>query len=341
MVSSLASLILCSLAPPSVKCIFAWTKGNAVLRHNASIPITEVVEGKVGIANLKGLLEGSLKPRVEVIREGQQNSTERDEPLTLKIMVGESETSSGLLPIAALLGAMEHTMEDGRNNAIWRCTTMRSASRREDMVYSIMGLFDVTIKAIYSKPPDLDKAVVEMTKAVTQKGQKAEWLGVAPAIGPAPRMSAMPYFPTSNDRGPAYFRTNEGKEVKAVDILGGGPDAMWWWLKDAPKATIHDDGDVTFSGRAISITLNAKTVDGVPTHDWEAHPSLDKSPYAIVTGTKERYLSGIFGWYIDPNTTLLMLVKELEPGRFQNVGYVWADEYMGKDWNEKEFRVGG
>jgi len=58
-----------ALAPPVVMIIFEWDKGNAILQHNASVILQEIVPGKVAVAHLKALLEASLKAEVKLVRE--------------------------------------------------------------------------------------------------------------------------------------------------------------------------------------------------------------------------------------------------------------------------------
>jgi len=35
-----------------------------------------------------------------------------------------------------------------------------------------------------------------------------------------------------------------------------------------------------------------------------------------------------------------MLLEGRKQGTYRNIGYVWADENIGKDWTQNEFRVG-
>ena len=96
---------------------------------------------------------------------------------------------------------------------------MRSAKYAADIIYSIMGLMDITLTNIESAK-DLREVVVEFTRALTQKGHQADWLGVAPDLGPWLRMSAIPLLPMSEDdrkgKSIAYIEVGYGKlaEIK-------------------------------------------------------------------------------------------------------------------------------
>ena len=352
-----------ALAPPSVKCLFFWTKGNAVLQHNAPIIVREVVLGKAAMADMKSLLEGSLKSNLSVILDSQSRHPDNYDGSTyISLKILGIRDGSDVHPIVALLGALDHTLEDGRANAIWRCTILRSAKFAEDMIYSIMGLLGVTLEVIYPKPgqpSDLSTPVIGLTRALMQKGFRADWLGIAPGLGAPYGMSAMPILPMSTEKGAARIKSIKGNDVEVKEALGTSVDTMWWWLKDAPKGVVDEDGNLTFKGRAISI---AETRDTVHPRDyslqrdhpdtivelaskraWKILSELKESPYAIVVGSKERYLSGIFSSIVDLDTTLLMLVEESEvkPKRYRNLGYAWADQGLGKSWTERVFTVGG
>ena len=147
-----------ALAPPAVNFIIDWTKGDAILQHNASIAVKEVLPGKAAVIELKALLEGSLKSEVRLITNESKDDSEKYLWQTLRLL-GNANEAQDSYPIMALLGAMDHTNDTGRLNAIWRCTTMRSAKYAADMIYSIMGLMDITLTNIESTK-DLQEVVV-------------------------------------------------------------------------------------------------------------------------------------------------------------------------------------
>ena len=106
-----------ALAPPAVNFIIDWTKGNAILQHNASIAVKEVLPGKAGVIELKGLLEGSLKSEVGLITSESKDESEKFPWQTLRLLGNASEVQDSY-HIMALLGAMDHTNDTGRLNAL-------------------------------------------------------------------------------------------------------------------------------------------------------------------------------------------------------------------------------
>lgn len=78
------------------------------------------------------------------------------------------------------------------------------------MIYSIMGLMGVTLTDVDSEK-DLQDVVLSFTKALLEKGYRADWLGIVPSMGPSSRMSAMPVLPIGDDDGVAYVEVRPGK----------------------------------------------------------------------------------------------------------------------------------
>lgn len=108
---------------------------------------------------------------------------------------------------------------------------MRSAKYAADMIYSIMGLMEITLTNIKSAK-DLREVVVEFTRALTQKVHQADWLGVAPNLGPWLRMSAIPLLPMSEDdrKGNPLPTLKSGMVswLKSKVFLKNNPRDMMW-----------------------------------------------------------------------------------------------------------------
>ncbi|KAK4692569.1 hypothetical protein P7C71_g4664, partial [Lecanoromycetidae sp. Uapishka_2] len=352
-----------SLAPKDVYVVFEWDQGSVILQHNASIEVKEVVEGKAAVVRLKALLEGSLKSQVRIIK-GERYQNFNSSPLqTLRVLGNPSEAQDALFPIMALLGAMEHDVDSGRLNAIWRCTILRSAKYHADMIYSIMGLMGVMLKDVDSERDSRD-VVIEFTRALTDRGMPADWLGIAPSLGPSLRMSTMPLLPLGDEDGVAYKEISPGKLKKIKTLLGHTRgnntwyDDMWWWLKDVPVAKVDEAGYLTLKSRMVPIKKSADNkvydeyevqgntpdtfIECFSKRAWNVMAaSFESSTHALVIGRKERYSSGIFSSIVNPNTTLLMLVEQGAASAYRNIGYAWGDKDIASEWKERDFKVGG
>lgn len=352
-----------ALAPPRVYLVAEWDQGDVILQHNASIEVKEVVKGKAAVVDLKAFLEGSLKSNVRVIKGDGGGEWETYPMQTLRVLGKPSEALDALYPIMALLGAIDHDIENGRLNAIWRCTILRSAKYHADMIYSIMGLMGVTLENVDSEKDSRD-VVIEFTRALTEKGLPADWLGIAPNLGPSLRMSAMPLLPLGDEDGVAYKEVSPGKLKKMKTLLGHGrgnntwQDDMWWWLKDMPVGKVDEAGNLTLKSQAVPVKKSEDSkvhdvyeiqgdspdtlIECASKRAWTITAEVEEnSSHAVVIGRKERYSSGIFSSIVDPNATLLMLVEEGHGSVYRNIGYAWGDGDIARAWIELDFKVGG
>ena len=346
-----------SLAPPICKVIFAWSKGEAVLQSNFPVFVEEIVPGKVAAASLKELLQISLKPHPKLLPPPGANPPSEPPPTQhLGILGARDRDAFDTSLIMSLLGALEHSNQTGRLHAIWRCTILRSAKLPQDMIYSIMGLMRITLRVDYTQ--SLDAIVIEFTAQLLAHGWSADWLGIAPELGPQLTRSAMPLLPKPVEGSGANVEVAPGEFVEIRRLLSSRySDAWWWWLKDAPTGSVDADGFLTFRGRAAAITPRdnaTKAPKGMQRNhpdiitccsdarSWRIAPSMDSRHSAVVIGHRAQYLSGIFSAAVFPDSSLLMILERGEArGTFRNVGYAWADENIGDEWPSREFRFGG
>ena len=67
------------------------------------------------------------------------------------------------------MGAKELEDNDMRENAIWRS----ASSRPVDMVFSIMGIFEVSLDVGKYGEPDRERATIDLAEAVLKTGRGA------------------------------------------------------------------------------------------------------------------------------------------------------------------------
>lgn len=100
--------------------IVDWAKGDAILQHNASIAVKEVLPGKATVIELKSLLEGSLKSEVELITSESKDDSGKYSWQSLRLLCSANEVQDSY-PIIALLKTIDHRNGTGPLNAVWRC----------------------------------------------------------------------------------------------------------------------------------------------------------------------------------------------------------------------------
>ena len=329
-----------ALAPPSAHCLFSWSGGVCNFQSNFYVSIQEI-ESMAAIAEMKGLLEMSLKPRFSIQKLGPNSDiiSEEDSDFEIVIFGNRGEQFS---QIGALIGALDLRGQEGMANAIWRSSFMRTAKFPRDMVFSIMGLLGITLDASKYKEPDRIPATIDLMRAILDKGGRAEWLGIATRIENNPELSTIPVFPKYGPSGRAVVPTKSG-EADACTLMDG-----WWMIQNTPKGTIDTAGNLKFTAPAVSVKRTGSNAlnlvfDSVMDGEWEVLAGRSGSQFAVQIGTKENYTSGIFGTMIDPNKYALMLIERNGLGKFSTVGYAFVDEDLmnSAGWSEEHFEVGG
>ncbi|KAK7416651.1 hypothetical protein QQZ08_011917 [Neonectria magnoliae] len=326
-----------AIAPPTADCLFSWKDGDCTLQTNMSTAVSEIEKGVAAIADMKSLLETSLKPdyRVSKYDEDSGITTELPDGDQIKILGQDTQ-------LEALIGALDLREQEGMENAIWRSCFMRTAKYPVDNVFSIMGVMGVTLDTGAFKNGQRIEATIALMRALLEKGHRAEWLGIATRIENNPDLSTIPVFPEPNPAGKAIITTKEGdKEV--ASMMDG-----WWMIADTPKGILDAAGYLKFRGRAAPIQKRQAgsshsgfaSVDGC---QWEVLPADRGSLYAVVIGTKTPYQNGVSGSYVDPDDVVLMLVEERVPGKFCATEYAFVskDKTEGEVWTPKSLMVGG
>jgi hypothetical protein len=172
-----------------------------------------------------------------------------------KLFSNEPEPITALLAAMAIQNLTEKpddyadeewmiTRRASRDSAIWRCALMRTSSREEDVVYSIMGLFGVKVVL----PADMVKtraaAITTLCRAILEKGGRAHWL----ATSLSSRQGIIPVTPISTSKGPPVIRTRGYDDIEAYKLLKD----LNWFLKNAPTGKIDKNGFMEFSNVKLS-----------------------------------------------------------------------------------------
>ncbi|KAH7383885.1 hypothetical protein BKA66DRAFT_462978 [Pyrenochaeta sp. MPI-SDFR-AT-0127] len=317
-----------AVVPESAKCLFSWTRGNTNLQSHFPCVLQEVEAGKSAMADLRWLLMISLRGEVRVLCPPTAPwDNANQEMITVRLLVDTHEHGQA----SALLGAIDHRGREGMGNAIWRSALTRVAMRPADTVFSIMGLFGVSLDPLLFSPTDRKGATIALMQAMLRNGARAEWLGAAQRMQINADIPTLPVFPTMGTGGSALVTTEEG-EVPISDLMG---DA-WWRLDGAPLGDMDDKGALTMHVKALSIRRDQQTKadlevrpegyaiwDGKPLgmNVWYTASSEQEPPFILQLGRKERYSNGAYPMMQSSRPYLVMLVKGAGSGSVRNLGY--------------------
>ncbi|KAF1848979.1 uncharacterized protein K460DRAFT_275963 [Cucurbitaria berberidis CBS 394.84] len=315
-----------AVAPEDCMCLFAWDRGDAILQSHFGISVLEVEPGKSARSDLRSLLMISLRGSVDILTP-PSFSRKNAPQVEVKIIADKSEHSQAM----ALLGAIDHRGREGMDNAVWRSSLTRVASRAADAVFSIMGLLDVNLNPLDYDPEDRKTPTIALMKAILKAGKSAEWLGIAPSMEINAEIPTLPVFSKVGPRGSALIPTARGD--KPISDIMVDP---WWHLKGAPRGEMRDDGSLTIHVKTLPIRQVRQSHTDfeiqpevypswnrgpLGTEVWYTSPTECDPPFILQLGRMERYLNGVAPMVQTTRPYLVMLVDKAGLGTVRNLGY--------------------
>ncbi|KAK5655262.1 hypothetical protein OQA88_5829 [Cercophora sp. LCS_1] len=361
-----------ALAPPKVEVIYAWPHGAGMYVGLYRGNLKELVQGESAITPLRELLGLNNFPAVTFISSFGGGPT-----LTFRASILGAPTDSASeattpperrteVVIFMLKNAMRDYEEsfDARAPAIWRSALFRASSRPVDMVFSIMGLFGVTLDPRAFEPEDRLGATAALMRAILERpGGKASWLGMAPYIPPHPSLSTFPAFPRTNVDGTVEIEleAGEGRQLTMLDTRGfampGGSVDDGGYLCVVREAIrvfpsqgvcIDRDHQAHLEGLVVDppkCCLNITAVNGTAWRFYEEWNGLEDgrgSTFAVLVGWHHQIsLTGLW----EGNRFLsAMLVREHKAGCFHVESYFELHhqlERWAKGWEKLSLRIGG
>jgi Heterokaryon incompatibility protein (HET) len=323
-----------AMLPASTKCLFRWKQGNGGWSGLTTGNIEVVERGICAMASLHALLQASLVGSIYFDNKSYQ----------VRILGHGTES------VMALMGAMNLKEKDAIENSIWRSALMRTSGSDIDVVYSIMGLFNVTLDP--SKYTSRLQATVALAQSIMRNGGKANWMAAALRLPVPPKFCTLPELPVANVEGSALFQISD--ELAEAESFMRGLD---WYLKDAPTGVVDDNGTIEFTAPMSCIavkphpfqskydidwgfdSLAVITVDGKEYQESEAFFAGEIGTHAIVVGRICQFMLPATSARADPRDVVLMLVK---PSRdaWHKTGMAAVSTNLAKSWQPTSVRVG-
>ncbi|EMD36099.1 hypothetical protein CERSUDRAFT_124600 [Gelatoporia subvermispora B] len=350
------------LAPASSLVLLAWKLGSGTYDSISEGRIDEVVPGKSAVGQVGEIIQTCVGACMWFT---SAHAKDMYDVIKLKSSIfGDPDEDDG--PLWALIGAMELREPEARLHAIWRSALMRTSSRPVDMVFSIMGLFDVALDPHAFHADDRLGATIALGRELLRQGRPASWLGISFYLPPCPMLSTFPDFPQTSVAGKARILIGD----KLVDVVGNADGAYpaRWWLKDAPRGIMTEDGYLTFTAKAAPLVATGTKrqdvelwtanvhLDGINTPQLVA---IDNSVWELIAESKAMHLAKAVVLMIGKEEVYDiewfpkwqhkcslrgMLVEEHAPGKFHRTSYFFLGDAYGElidGWEERSFAVGG
>lgn len=263
------------------------------------------------------------------------------------VVLGSSECR--LVPLRDALNPSQR--EDGRASAIWRSAFTRASSRPVDMVFSIMGLFGITLDVATFEKNDRVGATIALAQAILEKGGKPTWLLVSLTLPPCNFLSSFPIFPVSMETGEVTVRTQAGNIVAVEDIMDydacydcrdlievESMDEKGYMTAKCPAIPVEEIlADKTFYRQGILETTDGRIWKLQSNHD-EIERCKTRSTYAIAIGKDDQWG--------DTSRLIGFIIKEHAPDRFHRTASFrfTLDAEMEQEtmsWEQGSFSIGG
>ncbi|PBK87264.1 hypothetical protein ARMGADRAFT_462809 [Armillaria gallica] len=355
-----------ALAPPIIEVLFAWKLRSGQVRAGGDNwndeRLEEVVPNQSAVTSLSLLLKTCTTGVMSFIRDGHSESLMVEAKIfsaypmqhTYNDIPFWRPTRKILSPnVAALCIAMDTDMdEDTKLYAIWQSALMRTSSRPVDMVFSIMGLFGVTLDPIGFTKDDRLGATIALARAILDKGGRATWLGASFKLPPCKQLSTFSVFPRTQVAGKALVKGREVSEMMDSEYHCSGA------LIPFPQGSMDGNGYLTFTAKAVRVVAATGTeIPSTPpcpsilkAKDGSIWRVCDASDSHVAQETAFIVLLGWFNAYFpghtpahDADNIRAMLVIEHAPEKFHVCSYVFLSmkcKPWMTGWEARSFCVG-
>lgn len=360
-----------AFVPVYVYVLFQWDKGNEHISAPIFASITEIESEHSAVVQLSRLLSASYSGSFRIgtdasggIISGMSNDpNDRYEWVTVNCFESShAAVLKSMMPdntwrreLPAESRPTRERLHSAELSGIWRSSFMRTSSRPVDMVFSIMGIFGVTLDTSKFHEDDRIGATIALMQEATRNGHGADWLSISKLLPPCPRISTMPMFPTTTAAGQSVIQDGQVL-VRVSDLV---KDDVKWYIRRAPSGYVDDSGAFRFSAKSVAIAeyrtqgprakilkLDEEGCAKLPRDFdiWEGRPQ-DAQYYAIHLGHRghnNRIVSNDGALAYDSSVVMLVERYSSEPEMFQRIGtgFVTPASVIN-DWVEREFVVGG
>ncbi|KAL4964634.1 uncharacterized protein BDV14DRAFT_174462 [Aspergillus stella-maris] len=355
-----------AVAPPRVMVLFLWMLSSLPAHAgDTQGQIEEVTKMKSAMASLSLLVDACTTGTLSVV-----NGETR---LLLEVKLFSSypaDRSYNDFPFwratrrvfSPNVGALARIMspdldQDAKGHSIWQSALMRTSSRPVDMVFSIMGLFGVTLDTSQFHEQDRVGATIALARAILENGGRATWLATAFRIAPSSQISTFSRFPRTSVSGKAFVRVATG--LQEVSTLMENEYPVTSVLVPMPCGSMDDQGYLTCIARAVliqplpAIPESTEADHAIPSHLQALDDSWWEFKESAHTGHREAFavLLGFFvGYYPggtpahDAKNIRAMIIEEHGSRKFHVRSYLMLSNTLRawvKTWPKQTFNIGG
>lgn len=282
--------------------------------------------------------------------------SETTHPIHVRIL---GDYQSRIREINALTDAQE-TPWYGSNlsrHALWQSSFFRTSKRPVDMVFSIMGLFGISLNPNEFHPDDRIRATIALAKEFLSRGNTAEWLIAGWNEPPDPRLSSFPELPDTSIAAPPRFATHKTDLTWEPDK----PDRdirFRFFNQQAPAGWMDDEGYLHYKGQVARVVKQSNL--SLITADNEKHDqtitALDGGVWDLCLNNSQMVSDGneeqhVRKWYASVLGTTrrgsgvshakTVVLEQHGTGKFHRLAVFFnLDPAIVKDWPEMSVTMG-
>lgn len=281
-------------APDTAKVLFSWRAGSGWFFGSSytSGDLDEVIPSRTAAAVIMDLLLPYLG--------GEKFFTTDEDERDKRVKINPTLFGAAQSPVIALLGVMDAKDPDAVEHDIWRSGMMRTSSRPVDMVFSIMGLFGVTLNPRAFHKDDRVGATIALAQEILRRGGKATWLNTSVYLPPDKQISTFPQLPQTSVEGNALV--DVGGRVRQITDVIGHEFVANWSLKEGVIGGYMDESGYLHLKRKAILLVPAKNREEVTsqtmndcqcgTHKHVFMKAVDGTVWKVVESETTRELDG-------------------------------------------------
>ncbi|PBK63314.1 hypothetical protein ARMSODRAFT_1088617 [Armillaria solidipes] len=229
-----------AVAPKECSVVIQWECtsgrfGNPRKPLGTSGTVEEIVSGESAQIELSSLLKASVAENVE-FRIPSGPGTWKGQKIDITIRIFGTDEEAGwrhAFALSAALTPVDEVVDPQcikKKTAFWRSAQMRTSSRPVDMVFSIMGLFGVTLNPRKFETHDRLGATIALAREILKQGGSPAWLATSLSLPENPSIRSFPKFPETDKAGAAVYevgsqRLEAAELMQDVDVLEYGNPA--------------------------------------------------------------------------------------------------------------------
>ncbi|KAK0219412.1 hypothetical protein EDD85DRAFT_865467 [Armillaria nabsnona] len=366
-----------AVAPKECSVVIQWeynfgTFGNPRKSLGTNGSVEEIVSGESAQIQLTSLLKASVAENVEFRIRSPETWKGQKVDITIRIFGTDEEAGwRHAFALSAAMKPVDDTTDPqgvGKKTAFWRSAQMRTSSRPVDMVFSIMGLFGVTLNPKEFETHDRLGATIALAREILKQGGSPTWLATSLSLPENPSIRSFPRFPETDKAGAAVYEVGS-RRLEAAELMQDVDG--WLATEEIPGAQMDAHGFLTLMLKCAPVTwtggFQGRRLVQSPKQSYDSQllqfHDLHRPPFIVDNSGKvwrlseavesskfyvallgRMYTQSTFRFFDPRILAKAILLEEYQEGKFRRAeGGCWFTfntmTYRFEGWQERVFTI--